>query len=315
MDSNLIRERWREDQPRYESLIQYVCTSLRRNLGPKYILTSRVKDVRSILSKLMRKPGKNYEGINDKAGVRVTVRFENEIESVCSVIRSLFDVRNEEDKKSLLGEDKVGYLGRHLDIALRDCDDAPKQAIGLTAELQIRTLTQHAWAELSHEISYKSDAILGSELPRQINRLSGLLEIADCEFLRIRQAYLSMPGMEAYKILDLLESRFFRYSPTPYDKDLSIQVINQLANMYGDGWPNQLTSELEEFCSEQKDRLKQVFEENSFEEAPLFLFQPEVLMIFMMLETKKLALRSVWRKTLPEEELLDIATKWGDPYC
>jgi hypothetical protein len=48
---------------------------------------------------------------------------------------------------------------------------------------------------------------------------------------------------------------------------------------------------------------------------PLFLFQPEALMIFQLLERDKFMLREEWVRHYPVKELEDLAVKWGTPYA
>jgi putative GTP pyrophosphokinase len=54
----------------------------------------------------------------------------------------------------------------------------------LQFELQVRTIIQDAWSVLDHKIKYKKKIPIG--LKRGINRLAALFEVADEEFLRIK---------------------------------------------------------------------------------------------------------------------------------
>jgi hypothetical protein len=58
--------------------------------------------------------------------------------------------------------------------------------IGMKCEIQIRTVLQHAWAEIEHDIGYKSEITIPKEMRRSFSRIAGLLEIADKEFEDIR---------------------------------------------------------------------------------------------------------------------------------
>jgi hypothetical protein len=56
----------------------------------------------------------------------------------------------------------------------------------LKAEIQIRSILQHAWAEIEHDLGYKSKYSIPFNLRRRFSRLSGLLELADEEFNNLR---------------------------------------------------------------------------------------------------------------------------------
>jgi hypothetical protein len=55
---------------------------------------------------------------------------------------------------------------------------------GLKIEIQIRTILQHAWAQIGHDETYKQTAVLPPKIERDFMLLAGLLEIADNEFNR-----------------------------------------------------------------------------------------------------------------------------------
>jgi hypothetical protein len=62
-----------------------------------------------------------------------------------------------------------------------------KKFAGLTAEIQVRTVLQHAWAEIEHDIRYKSTSTIPHVISRRFMALAGLLEIADREFEAIQE--------------------------------------------------------------------------------------------------------------------------------
>ena len=55
-------------------------------------------------------------------------------------------------------------------------------------EIQVRTILQHAWAEIEHDIQYKSSITIPKDIRRRFMALAGLLEIADREFQAIQDA-------------------------------------------------------------------------------------------------------------------------------
>jgi hypothetical protein len=58
---------------------------------------------------------------------------------------------------------------------------------GLKAEVQIRSLLQHVWAETEHDLGYKSSRSVPRLIRRRFARLAGMLEMADAEFVALRE--------------------------------------------------------------------------------------------------------------------------------
>jgi hypothetical protein len=71
---------------------------------------------------------------------------------------------------------------------LRKSDEYPDSYTDVSFEIQIRTVLQHAWAEIEHDLGYKTVFAVPRDIRREFSRVAGLLEIADESFSRIREA-------------------------------------------------------------------------------------------------------------------------------
>ena len=130
-------------------------------------------------------------GITDLAGARIITYLPSVIEDVKKVIESEFRlVEPWEDKgEKLTDTGRIGYKSIHALVVLSDVRRELREFRDyrdLVLEIQIRTILQHAWAEMEHDIRYKSV----EDIPRIINSrftaLAGLIEIADREFQAIQ---------------------------------------------------------------------------------------------------------------------------------
>ena len=66
-------------------------------------------------------------------------------------------------------------------LGLAEC----KKYRDLRCEVQVRTLLQHAWAEIEHDRNYKFSGVLPHEIRRRFYLVAGVLEMMDREFDRL----------------------------------------------------------------------------------------------------------------------------------
>ncbi len=125
-----------------------------------------------------------WNDIHDLVGARITVYHSTVIPQVAEVLGKSFTVLRSVDKAA---ETRIsggfGYGSHHLVVQVGPQAEDLQAYAGLTFEIQIRTVLQHAWAEFEHDIRYKQ----GSQKPSpQVNRLftlaAGLIELADQQF-------------------------------------------------------------------------------------------------------------------------------------
>ncbi len=128
--------------------------------------------------------------ITDMAGVRAIAFFPKTVDQIDLAINNEFEVREKSDKRDLLEqEDRLGYQSIHYLVTLkqnRTLLTEYRRFTGLIAELQVRTILQHAWAEIEHDIQYKSVETIPTSIRRRFISLAGLFEIADREFQTIQ---------------------------------------------------------------------------------------------------------------------------------
>ncbi len=158
------------------------------------LIECRAKTVESLAEKVCR-PGKNYSqelsSLPDLAGVRVIAHYLVDIDSINSLIRKTFEVIENEsdDKADALDVDKFGYRSVHF-VVMQKAERLSlpewKKFQGMKVEIQVRTVLQHAWAAVSHALSYKHEEDVAKPLRRKLNRLAGLFELADEQFCELR---------------------------------------------------------------------------------------------------------------------------------
>lgn len=183
-----------EQKNNYELLCQEVSYILKKEINKKGLdisrITFRVKALDSFIEKINRKSyTEPFKEMNDLAGVRLVYLYKSDLSEIEKIIRDNFEVIESEDKLQDKGDDKFGYLAIHFLIKLNDrnigarYDDLKK----LTCEVQVRTIVQDAWAEISHNLTYKREDEIPKEIRRKLNALAGGLEINDNEFDRIKE--------------------------------------------------------------------------------------------------------------------------------
>lgn len=157
-------------------------------------ITSRAKDPESFERKSAQlspegtaKYSNPMEEITDKAAVRIITYFLNTVEEVAEIISEQFEVLEQERKVSddptRFGYQSTHYLVRYLPARTMLPEYARFR--DLVAEIQVRTILQHAWAEIEHDIQYKSSSVLPRAIQRRFAALAGLIEISDREFQAI----------------------------------------------------------------------------------------------------------------------------------
>jgi ppGpp synthetase/RelA/SpoT-type nucleotidyltranferase len=222
----------KETYEAFADFLGTVLTSSMNKLGISANISTRAKGKPNFVEKMIRKQGKCPDPIHqftDLCGARIIVDFTNDIEPVCNFIQSYFDIdeANSEDAGRRLGASEFGYRSVHYIVSLNkdklaslfdDLELNPDPLLNtlppalyahstenacaivilptgpmFKAEIQVRTLLQHAWAVFAHDRVYKSDFNVPDKWKRDTNRIAATLENADNEFAR------TIEGIESYR--------------------------------------------------------------------------------------------------------------------
>ena len=175
----------------YERLADVVEERLSRVLAPADIMmhiTHRIKTPESIKGKLAKKSAhyQNVRDLYDILGFRVICYFAEDVDLVAKLVAENFriDWSRSKDKRELIDAQSFGYLSLHYVCALPESADDGQD---LWFELQIRTILQHSWAEIEHDLGYKTEFEVPRSIRRSFSRAASLLETADILFSQIRE--------------------------------------------------------------------------------------------------------------------------------
>jgi ppGpp synthetase/RelA/SpoT-type nucleotidyltranferase len=197
-------EWYRKVRPDYEKLAHCLQAALKQAagaLGLHAIVQARPKTIASYAEKILRKQyAAPEQEMTDLCGGRVILHTLGGVAAVCRYVEQHFQVFPEAsgDKRDDLAASEFGYLSRHYVVAFKPggfpTDLVPEHLVDpeRKMELQVRTILQHAWADINHELQYKNSFQLPPHWDREFARLAAVLEEADRGFDGIRT------GLEDY---------------------------------------------------------------------------------------------------------------------
>lgn len=186
-----IYDRYR---PQYERAQAKISRKIRRLLaenGFNVVTRIRVKTFDSYFNKVLKFYNENRHpiSIQDIIGVRVIAPFLGDLDAIKELLRQNFDILEIDTKGSKHTFREFGYDSIHLQIKLpQDMITHKIPYTDLVCEIQLRTKLQDAWAEVEHELIYKSDAsLLNEQLKRKLASLNASLTLSDIIFQEIRE--------------------------------------------------------------------------------------------------------------------------------
>lgn len=199
--------RWAEDKAAYQAWGDFVSDQIVRSLAAridpiptsyflKISVIPRVKSDLKLVEKAFYRPGKSYDdpyaAITDKVGTRFVVLLGRDISTVASVLEEadLWTHSLDRDYEKEQSENPIvfDYAAVHYVVrAVRDFEVASGVTVrkGTPCEVQIKTILQHAYSELTHDTIYKPQIRATPAMRRDAAKAMALLEATNDYFEKV----------------------------------------------------------------------------------------------------------------------------------
>lgn len=135
----------------------------------------QVKDEKSVESMLYKNADRyqTLADITDVLSAKVICYFKDEVEKIGELISENFSINVENSSKKT-------YV-----CSLSEDSGYEAEICNMNFEIQVKTVLEHTWSTINNDLGY-SEFGIPSAVTREFTRLAGLLEIADDEFVRVR---------------------------------------------------------------------------------------------------------------------------------
>ncbi|PMX22190.1 MULTISPECIES: GTP pyrophosphokinase family protein [unclassified Pseudomonas] len=305
-----------------EKLTQAITCTFGTEAYQKWVKISpevRVKEENSLIAKafvLNKGWFSNYEDITDKVGVRFVLGLSDQIVEVSKLIEASdhwqtmnskeFDEWREKDPR-IFDYQSAHFIVTSYNELIHNNVLIP---VGTKCEIQVRTLLQHAYAELSHDTLYKSNITSQPEVHRLFAKSMALMETTDDMLLRANKSTLtSLATVQAIKDevakINALELSAVVFETKSRENDY---IIDQLRGAIGNSGLEGFGAFVQKFANVLKARI----EERSPKEAIYRIHA--ITLIYFLVQTRSRSLSGCWPFDLqmlePIYSDLGIAPRW-----
>lgn len=322
MNEEEFRKKWHDEKDIYAAYGLFIVREIEELLVQRgyqldeflKIRGSRVKTEESLVDKAFNRKSYDdpYEEVEDKVGVRFVVLLQSELTELQEVIRSsekwiVEESRNFIDERKqeplLFTYQSVHYIVRNTEELLMNGTIIPA---GLPCEVQLRTLLQHAHAELTHDAIYKAKRDIQPDVHRIVAKSMALIETTDDFFGQVVTKINDGP-LESLGIVEQLDGL--------YQSNTSIKPVNQKSAVaVWEAYPEVLNEDLVDNVQNyvnQNPGLNEIIHGRYSDHA--FYHQSVVLFVYWMLRNRRTMLRDNWplQQTLLDMLANDIGVAIG----
>lgn len=308
MDEQQLVNAFEEQKPILRAWGHFVEAQISRGLADRgddatlFSKDSRVKDVESFVNKALYR-GKGYsnpiEDIEDKVGVRCMVLLSDGLDKLSAIVENSSSWawrldRNHESEKERNPE-LFGYQSKHyiLESTYTSIYEDVEIPAGIKCELQVRTLLQHIYAEISHDSIYKSSyEVTTPAMTRAFSKAMALMEVTDQLLTSVKEEIETVTsGIRKIRTeMELLWTDYKLGNVTTDDR-LVCDILNMLMKCYQNIDDDALTS----FYGEKTFLIERISEK---QESYRLFQQPTILLLYFLANDDVDLLKLEWKNDI-----------------
>lgn len=264
----------------------------------------RLKDNTSIISKAFYR-GKKYNNpindITDKVGLRFVVLIPEEIHIISNIIEKaeLWNFSKDRDFDKERDENPTIFTYQSVHYILRNkCEFVRNDIIipnDIPCEVQIRTLLQHAYSELTHDTVYKPKHAAEPYVQRLVARSMAMIETTDCIFEEVNTMVNKKNDYFSKNLLPIINSKFQELNKSQYDEGITDILIDSYSKELDKINKDDLLKFISNYNEVMDNSIKLRYDDS------LLYRQPIILVIYFLAKNNPIITKYEWPFT---EDLL-----------
>ncbi|WP_141491618.1 GTP pyrophosphokinase [Longimonas halophila] len=325
MTETEIIKRYTNERPMYEAYGEFIVDEFTAKMRSeiesqdfgdlfKVEPSYRTKEPASLVAKaLYRAKGYEnpYEEINDKVGARFVVLLQTQLEKASALIEDhdILDFEKSRDFKDERHENPLSFEYQSIHYIVRPTEDVKVGNMTIPTntpcEIQLRTLLQHAYSELTHDTVYKPRLVATPDVQRVVAKSMALIETTGELFSKVEEKLRDMDKQYQH-ITDQLTQIYDKFSDPEYNKRLNDFLLSEFHPLLEKDNFN-MQEVIDFYESSESSYITEYINDKSSDS--LIYRQPAILLVAYLVKEYKF---EAWRHwPLPQDELAPIYSKFG----
>jgi len=157
-----------------------------------HVIGARCKESSSLWLKLCdRGYWQPKRQLTDLVAARIITYYRDDVPVIVDALNNALEIdpHKSVDKREELEAVEFGYTSVHLIARTKGSWSTSPLYFALRSrwfEIQVRSVLEHAWAEIEHEVVYKSGIKYPAHIKRRFARIAGAIEMIEDEFVALR---------------------------------------------------------------------------------------------------------------------------------